>query len=294
MINTYPNCSNTAAPPKKYALQNRFSFLSVIIAVLLLPALSRGNDFVPETPGDKHHPFACTITRTSAAGTDAQTICNNTAITNITYATTDATGANFSGLPAGVTGSWAADVVTISGTASVAGTYYYTVTLTGGGCVGVTATGTITVNPVVSGVITGTGSGNICAGQSGSVNINLSGKPALNGVFSITAINGTGTNTPAFNFTSPASGFTAISIPAGNLTNTSSNVTVYQVAWVSLTDADGCNSVSRTGTTNISVHPIPTISVTGPAASRISAPVPKSYSMLLIPTMCRVVCTTLK
>ncbi|MEK7227213.1 MAG: hypothetical protein AAB221_16225, partial [Bacteroidota bacterium] len=59
---------------------------------------------------------ANTITLTSAAGTDAQTVCVNTAITNITYSTTGATGATFSGLPAGVTGSWAANVVTISGT----------------------------------------------------------------------------------------------------------------------------------------------------------------------------------
>ncbi|MBE9576156.1 PKD domain-containing protein, partial [Flavobacterium proteolyticum] len=51
---------------------------------------------------------------TIAAGT-SQTVCVNSAITNITLATTGATGATFTGLPAGVTGSWAANVVTISG-----------------------------------------------------------------------------------------------------------------------------------------------------------------------------------
>ena len=90
---------------------------------------------------------ACSITRTSAAGTDAQTVCNNTPITNITYATTGATGASFTGLPAGVTGAWAANVATISGTPTVAGTFGYVVTLTGGGCGAFNATGTITVNP---------------------------------------------------------------------------------------------------------------------------------------------------
>ena len=92
--------------------------------------------------------FNCSITLTSAAGTDAQTVCNNTSITDITYSTTGATGAAFSGLPSGVNGNWAANVVTISGTPTVAGTFNYTVTLTGGGCGAFTASGTITVNPI--------------------------------------------------------------------------------------------------------------------------------------------------
>ncbi|MGA1978710.1 MAG: DUF2341 domain-containing protein, partial [Bacteroidales bacterium] len=85
-----------------------------------------------------------TISLTSAAGTDNQTICINTAITNITYSTTGATGATFTGLPTGVTGSWLSNVVTISGTPTASGTFPYTVTLTGG-CGTTTASGTITV-----------------------------------------------------------------------------------------------------------------------------------------------------
>ena len=76
-----------------------------------------------------------TITLTSGVGTNAQTVCQSTAIANITYATTGATGATFSGLPTGVTGSFASNVVTIGGTpttAANAGIYNYTVTLTGG------------------------------------------------------------------------------------------------------------------------------------------------------------------
>ncbi len=85
-----------------------------------------------------------TISLTSAAGTDAQSVCPGTAITDITYATTGATGATFSGLPSGVSGSWSSNVVTISGTPATAATYNYTVTLTGGSDTG-SATGTITV-----------------------------------------------------------------------------------------------------------------------------------------------------
>ena len=60
-------------------------------------------------------------------------------------ATTGATGATVTNLPTGVTGTWAANVVTISGTPTVAGAALtYTVTLTGG-CGVITTTGTIAV-----------------------------------------------------------------------------------------------------------------------------------------------------
>ena len=85
---------------------------------------------------------------TIAAGVNRIT-CINSAITSITLATTGATGATFSGLPTGVTGSWAADVVTISGTPTASGIFNYTVTTTGG-CPPATTTGTITVNPLPS------------------------------------------------------------------------------------------------------------------------------------------------
>jgi hypothetical protein len=83
---------------------------------------------------------------TSPGGTDAQSVCINTAITNITYATTGATGATVTGLPAGVTGSWLTNVDTISGTPIAEGPFTYTVTCTGGYGL-ITATGTITVRP---------------------------------------------------------------------------------------------------------------------------------------------------
>ena len=89
-----------------------------------------------------------TITLSSAAGTDAQTVCINNAITAITYAIGGgATGASITAgaLPAGVTGSYSAGVFTISGTPTVSGTFNYTVTTTGP-CINVSLSGTITVN----------------------------------------------------------------------------------------------------------------------------------------------------
>ena len=74
-------------------------------------------------------------------------MCINTALTAITHATTGATGiGTATGLPAGVTGAWASNTITISGTPTASGTFNYSIPLTGG-CGSVTATGTITVTP---------------------------------------------------------------------------------------------------------------------------------------------------
>ncbi|MBL7696138.1 MAG: gliding motility-associated C-terminal domain-containing protein [Ferruginibacter sp.] len=88
-----------------------------------------------------------TLNLTSAAGTNNQTLCINTPITNITYAVGGSgTGGTVTGLPAGVTGTYAGGVITITGTPSASGTFNYTVTTTGP-CVKPTASGTITVTP---------------------------------------------------------------------------------------------------------------------------------------------------
>jgi hypothetical protein len=104
-----------------------------------------------------------TSTLSSAVGTNNQTLCQNSPITNITYNTKGATGATFTGLPTGVSGSWSSNIITISGTPTVSGTFNYTATLTGG-CGTVTSNGTITVNPVVSTISTISGNSVIIAG----------------------------------------------------------------------------------------------------------------------------------
>ncbi len=118
-----------------------------------------------------------TIALTSGAGTDAQAVCDNAAITNITYATTGATGANVTGLPTGVSGSWMANVVTISGTPTVGGTFNYTVTLTGG-CGTVSTTGSITVNPAPT-VSAPNVTQPTCAVPTGTIVVNASGSGTL-------------------------------------------------------------------------------------------------------------------
>ena len=99
-----------------------------------------------------HHKWLKSGVAFANASSSTPTSCLNSAIANITHSTTGATGisddgvAGVNGLPAGVSASWSSDVITISGTPTVAGTYNYSIPLTGG-CGNVSATGTITVSP---------------------------------------------------------------------------------------------------------------------------------------------------
>jgi len=106
----------------------------------------------------------------SAIGTNNQTLCQNTPITNITYNTKGATNTVFSSLPTGVSGSWNNDVITITGVPTVSGTFNYVATLTGG-CGLVTSNGTITVNPTVSTISSITGNSVIIAGTTENYSI---------------------------------------------------------------------------------------------------------------------------
>ena len=106
-------------------------------------------------------------------GNDAQTVCINTAISDITYSLTGATSGSVTAgaLPTGVNASFSGTTLTISGTPSVSGNFSYTVTLVGGG--GCSASGTITVNPAtVGGDVTGDAS--VCSGTN-STALTLSG-----------------------------------------------------------------------------------------------------------------------
>src|ERR1019366_8379398 len=101
------------------------------------------------------------ISLTSGAGTDKQSVCIDTAITDITYAIQGGgTGAVASGLPTGLTGTYNSGVFTISGTPSVAGVFNYTVTTTGS-CAQQDTTGLITVGLSLTSAI-GTDTQSVC------------------------------------------------------------------------------------------------------------------------------------
>jgi uncharacterized protein (TIGR02145 family) len=90
-----------------------------------------------------------TVTATVGAASSSPTLCVNTALTPITHTTTGATGiGSATGLPPGVSPVWASNTITISGTPTAAGTYNYSIPVTGG-CG--SATGTITVPSALTG-----------------------------------------------------------------------------------------------------------------------------------------------
>ena len=93
-------------------------------------------------------------------------LCFNTAMPNITHATTGATGIGSAiGLPTGVTASWSSNTITISGTPTQTGTFNYSIPLTGG-CGSVNATGVLTVNSLPNNITNGFSATTICAGGS--------------------------------------------------------------------------------------------------------------------------------
>lgn len=106
-----------------------------------------------------------TLSLSSASGTDAQTVCMNTPITNITYAVGGSgTGGSVSGLPSGVSGSYAAGVITIEGSPSVSGTFNFTVSTTGP-CVTPSASGTLIVNAAPTNLSVSPNASTICSGS---------------------------------------------------------------------------------------------------------------------------------
>jgi hypothetical protein len=131
------------------------SFSGGVFTISGTPTVSGIFNFTITTTGPCVNPTASgtitvradgTLTLTSAPGTTNQTVCVNTPIINITYAVGGTgTGGSVSGLPAGITGTFAGGVITITGSPTVAGTFSYTVATTGP-CGTPTAAGTITVN----------------------------------------------------------------------------------------------------------------------------------------------------
>jgi hypothetical protein len=87
-----------------------------------------------------------TPNNTASAASTTPTLCISTVLTDITHATTGATGiGTATGLPAGVTAAFASNTITISGTPTVS--EHSTIIPLTGGCGAVNATGTITVTP---------------------------------------------------------------------------------------------------------------------------------------------------
>ena len=215
----------------------------------------------------------------TASGEDSnnQYACINTEITPITFSTTGATGASFSGLPTGVSGDWLSGTITISGIPTVLGSFDYTVSLTGG-CGDIKTTGTITVNPDNTITLTsasGTISQTLCISTTitpvnysttGATGATASGLPAgISCVWSANKVtlNGKPTESGTFNYTITLTG------GCGNI-DTEGTIIVKPNNTISITSAEGtdeqsvCNNssisqitYSTTGATDLTVTGLP-------------------------------------
>ena len=170
------------------------------------------------------------VLSTVSAASATPTVCANTAMTAITHTTTGATGIGTpTGLPAGVTASWASNTITISGTPTAAGTFNYSVPLTGG--VGnIEATGMIVVSGVISAssassmptlcvntaltAITHTTTGATGIGTPTGLPAGVTASWASNTI----TISGTPTASGAFNYSIPLTGGCGSNNAAGTIT----------------------------------------------------------------------------
>ena len=179
-----------------------------------------------------------TLANTVSAASSSPTLCINSALTNITHTTTGATGiGTATGLPAGVSAAWSANVITISGTPTASGTFSYSIPLTGG-CGTINATGTILIKaaPIASVSVTDLSGlvdddGTICAGDE-------------------VILTATGGSTFVW-----GGGQTNSIISVSPSTTTEYAVTVL--------DGDGCSVVIKT-TVVVNALPVPVVSISSP------------------------------
>lgn len=221
-----------------------------------------GNIIVATQYGMAQVPIVIGINLVAGPASSTPTLCIHTPLTPITHSTTGATGIGTPvGLPPGVSASWAADLVTISGTPTSAGTFSYTIPLSGG-CGSADVTGTIIVTD-----------DNTVSSASASPILCL--------------------NTPLTNITHNTTGATGIGAPSGlpsgvtaawnsNVITISGTPTDEGTFTYSIPLTGGCGTVNATGT--ITVNGIPTVSAIASQTLCAGSPSsPVSFSGAVIP-----------
>ncbi|MFN3760140.1 MAG: PKD-like domain-containing protein [Algoriphagus aquaeductus] len=177
------------------------------------------------------------------------TLCVNTPLPNITHSTTGATGisnagvSGANGLPTGVSAIWSAGIITISGTPTQAGTFNYSIPLSGG-CSALFAVGTITVNPATEFTGQNMADQRICDGQN----------------FSTLSVTATGTGTLSYQWFSNDNPNKTGAVPVGTNSNSftpPSNAIGTKYYYVEVTG--GC-SVATSSFSRATVEPITVIS----------------------------------
>ena len=177
-----------------------------------------------------------------------QSLCIGSSLSPININTTGATGIGTpTGLPAGVTASYTTDLITITGGVTIAGTFNYSIPLTGG-CGNVSANGVITVLP--------------------NNTLSLSSSPGTNN-----QVLCAGSNLSPITYTATgATGVNALGLPSGVTSSFSSNIlsingspsgsgfTTYTVV-----TTGGCGSAGTSGTINVNTNPVVQITSSVPS-----------------------------
>ena len=231
----------------------------------------------------------CNAILSSVVGTDTQTICNSAAIAPITYTTAGLiTGATFSGLPAGVTGDFTSNTVTISGTPSYAGTFPYTVTYTGDCGSTVTSKGTIAVsvetvnaasaapvvctNTALAPITHSTLGGTWTPGTPSGLPAGVTAAWASN----IVTISGTPTTPGVFNYNIP------LLSGCGNTINATGTITVSDPGIITLSSATGTDDQSKNVNTIITPVTYTTTGATGATITGLPAGVTGNFASNMV------------
>jgi autotransporter-associated beta strand protein len=148
---------------------------AAVATYLIVPSAATGGTFLASNYTIRYTNGTLTVKPKNTVGvaSSTSTLCLNSALTEITHATTGATGiGTATNLPDGITASFVSNIITINGTPTVSGTFNYTIALTGG-CGSINAMGTISVSPTSAGG-TVAGSATVCSGTN-SATLTLSG-----------------------------------------------------------------------------------------------------------------------
>ena len=206
------------------------------------------------------------------------TLCASTPISPvITFTTTGATGIGAAtNLPNGVTATYSNNTITVSGTPTNSGTFNYTIPVTGG-CTGLNAIGTITVNPVNT-VTAAAINPTLCVNTalSSSITFNTTGATGIGAATGLPAgvtaswfgntitISGTPTASGSFNYSIPLTGGCGAVDATGSIT-----VVALPVITLTPDDPNTCNATD--GSILVSGTGNGTITWAGPTSGNASS-----------------------
>jgi len=211
--------------------------------VSCVPSGATGNGTVTLSGSDRSSSLLLVLRRSSTLSvsnaSSTPTVCQNTALTNITHTTIGATGIGTpTGLPTGVSASYSSNTITISGTPSVSGTFDYSITINTG-CID--ATGTITVT------------------APNAATISYAGTPFCKSLTTGQAVSRSGTT--GGSYSASPSGLT-INSSTGAITPSTSTAGTYTVTYT-MAAAGGCSAATATTSVTITTLPSATISYAG-------------------------------